>query len=353
MKILSGRQRVVVVGGGYGGVAAAAAMERHYPSVEVILVDARPQFFHQVAALRAIVRPDWIERVWIPRDRLLHRGRTVHGTVASVSDQGVVLTDGSVFEADAVVVATGRRAAHVARPVDDDPNTTAQVFKRRAAEIAAAHSVVILGAGPVGLELAGEIRAAHREVTVSVIDRRPIVLPGPLSDRLRRKVHAELELLGIRVLLDSMPTEADVVLHAFGSEAAPAVVDDHAIDDQRRIRVEPTLRVEGYARVFAMGDVTNVPEQKLVVTAQRHAGLVAHNVARVLADQEPGQVWTPMRRPMLVLPLGDRRGASQLPLPGSPIVGAWATRAIKGRTLFVDRYQKTLGLNAKERTNSS
>ncbi|MGL5862156.1 MAG: NAD(P)-binding protein, partial [Phycicoccus sp.] len=33
------------MGGGYGGIAAAAAIERHHPGVEVVLVDARPQFF--------------------------------------------------------------------------------------------------------------------------------------------------------------------------------------------------------------------------------------------------------------------------------------------------------------------
>jgi hypothetical protein len=48
---------------------------------------------------------------------------------------------------------------------------------------------------------------------------------------------------------------------------------------------------------------------------------------------------------LLVLPLGDRAGAAQLPLPGSPVLGARAARAIKGRTLFVDRYEKALGVD--------
>ncbi|MGL4743700.1 MAG: FAD-dependent oxidoreductase [Dermatophilaceae bacterium] len=342
-----GQERVVVVGGGYGGIAAAAAIERRHPGVEVVLVDARPRFFHQVAALRASARPEWAERLWIPRDRLLRRGRTVHGTVALVTDQGAVLADGSTLEADAAVVATGLRAAHVARPVDDDPRTTTQVLAQRAADIAAARSVVILGAGPVGLELAGEIRAAHPGVPVTVTDPGPTILPGPLGERLRRRVHAELERLNIQVLLGSGPVEADVVLHAFGAEAPKAVVGHHAVDERGCIRVEPTLRVHGYTRVFAVGDATDLAEQKLVVTAQRHAGVVAHNVGRVLAGRVPDRVWAPMRRPMLVLPLGERGGAGQLPLPGGPVVGARATRAIKGRTLFVDRYRKALGVDGR------
>ncbi|MGL5819009.1 MAG: FAD-dependent oxidoreductase [Phycicoccus sp.] len=344
----SGRGRVVVVGGGYAGVAAAAAMERRHPGVEVILVDARPQFFHQIAALRASARPEWAGRLWIPRGRLLCRGRTLHGAVVSVTDQGAVLADGSVLEADAVVVATGLRAAHVARPADDDPHTTTRVLAERAAAIAAARSVVVLGAGPVGLELAGEIRTARPGVSVTVTDPGSTILPGPLGTRLRRQVHAELERLGIRVLLGSGPVDADVVLHAFGAEAPPAVVGDHAVDERGHIRVDPTLRVDGHTRVFAVGDATDLPEQKLVVTAQRHAAVVAHNVGRVLAGRAPDRVWTPMRRPLLVLPLGERGGAAQLPLPGGPVLGAWAARTIKGRTLFVDRYRKALGLTGDE-----
>ncbi|MGL5910724.1 MAG: hypothetical protein ACRCZP_12025, partial [Phycicoccus sp.] len=117
---------------------------------------------------------------------------------------------------------------------------------------------------------------------------------------------------------------------------------------RRRIRVEPTLLVHGYARVFAVGDATDLAEQKLVVTAERHAGLVAHNLGRVLAGRAPDRVWTPMRRPVLVLPLGERGGAAQLPLPGRPVAGRRAAHAIKGRTLLVGRYRRALGLTGGE-----
>jgi NADH dehydrogenase FAD-containing subunit len=43
---------VAVVGGGYGGIAAAKALDA---SADVVLVEPRDMFMHNVAALRALL----------------------------------------------------------------------------------------------------------------------------------------------------------------------------------------------------------------------------------------------------------------------------------------------------------
>jgi hypothetical protein len=50
---------------------------------DVTLVDPRDAFVHNIATLRALVAPDWIEQIFFPYDRLLQRGlfvrdRAVH-----------------------------------------------------------------------------------------------------------------------------------------------------------------------------------------------------------------------------------------------------------------------------------
>ena len=54
---------VVVVGGGYGGVNVARALD---DDAQVTLVETKDAFVHNVAALRALVDPDWLPRIFLP-----------------------------------------------------------------------------------------------------------------------------------------------------------------------------------------------------------------------------------------------------------------------------------------------
>jgi NADH dehydrogenase FAD-containing subunit len=67
-------KRVVIIGGGYAGTKLARALDE---AAEVILVEPREAFVHNVAAIRAIVEPELLDRLIIPYDRLLVRGKIV------------------------------------------------------------------------------------------------------------------------------------------------------------------------------------------------------------------------------------------------------------------------------------
>ena len=47
-------KRVVIVGGGYAGTSLARSLDA---AVEVVLVEPRDRFVHNVAAIRALVEP--------------------------------------------------------------------------------------------------------------------------------------------------------------------------------------------------------------------------------------------------------------------------------------------------------
>ena len=68
------RATVAVIGGGYGGTVAAKAIDEF---ADVTLVEPRDAFVHNVAALRALVEPEWLPRIFFPYDRLLANGRVV------------------------------------------------------------------------------------------------------------------------------------------------------------------------------------------------------------------------------------------------------------------------------------
>src|SRR5262245_55370905 len=98
------RPTVVVVGGGYGGVNVAKALDDH---ANVVLVEPKDAFGHNVAALRALVAPDWLTKIFLPYDRLLAHGTVRRDRVVKADAGLVTLASGDTLNADHLVLATG------------------------------------------------------------------------------------------------------------------------------------------------------------------------------------------------------------------------------------------------------
>ena len=96
--------RVTIVGGGYGGIVLAKALD---DVAEVVLVEQKDTFVNHAAALRATVDREWAERLFLPYDALLKRGRVVHGTALGVGGTTVSVTGHGDIGADHLVLATG------------------------------------------------------------------------------------------------------------------------------------------------------------------------------------------------------------------------------------------------------
>src|SRR6202789_1919563 len=84
----SPKPTVVVVGGGYGGTAVAKALDE---TTNVVLVEPKDAFMHNVAALRALVDPSWLPRIFFPYEGLLAHGRVVRDRATRV-EPGLVGT---------------------------------------------------------------------------------------------------------------------------------------------------------------------------------------------------------------------------------------------------------------------
>lgn len=361
-----GRERatVAVLGGGYGGIAVAKALD---DVVDVLLVEPKDMFVHNVAALRGLVRENWAEQLFLPYDNLLRHGRVYRDRAVSVDGTTVSLGGGERIDADYVVLATG---SHYPFPAKLDFDTAAESRRRLAgarAVLESAREVLLLGAGPVGLELAGEIRDVWPRMGITIVDPAANVVPGGLPDSFRAELRRQLRELDVELLLgttlaadppsppgesgafevstsDGRVVRADVWFRCYGG----APNSDYLAGDLRRARrpdgrVEVTaeLRVPAAPRVFAIGDITAIPEAKMAKAAELHAEVVAGAIrAETTGHGEP-----PTYRPAgpgMSLPLGSRGGASYNEQVG--VLGAAPTAQLKGSHLRIDRYRTILGL---------
>jgi NADH dehydrogenase FAD-containing subunit len=352
------RPSVVIIGGGYAGINVAGALDE---DADVTLVERRDAFVHNVAALRALVQPTWAPKIFLSYDHLLNRGTVIQDAAIRVDAGSVVLESGQRLTPDFLVLATGSTYPFPAK--SDQPKTGDAIDRyHRAHEVLGrAQRVMLLGAGAVGLELAGEIAAAWPDKRVVLVDVAEDILPGPYDQRLRDELSRQLDDLGVERILGSalagLPETAPGELGAFTvtTEAGTRIdadlwfrshgiapVTDYLADDLAAaltadgyLEVNPQLQVRGFDRVYALGDVSAIDANKAAV-AGRQAEVVAANIKAQIAGSDELAAYTPGPT-AIVLPLGPERGASQLPGHDAIDTGE-LTAQIKGRDMLIDRY---------------
>jgi NADH dehydrogenase FAD-containing subunit len=360
---------VAVIGGGYGGAAVAKALDSE---ADVILVEPRDAFVNSAGSLRALAKPDWAHNMFFPFDTMLAKGKAIRDRAASVDAGGVTLASGERVEADYVVLATGSSYTYPAKPREDSISEAMADLRRTHEEVASADHVLILGAGPVGLELGGEIKVAWPGKKVTVIDPAEELVPGFLPE-MRENLTSQLAELGIEVRLGTSLSElpateagqtkeftvtttggeeitADIWFRAFGVKTNSDYLADGKLTTRNELGQVPVtehLRVKGHDNVYALGDITDIAETKMAGFAMQHADVVAKNIISQIKGEAPEATYAPLPFPMIILPLGPDGGVGQLPSEDGPnAIPAELASQIKGQDLFTGRFLEQFGPTA-------
>jgi NADH dehydrogenase FAD-containing subunit len=351
------RPSVVVVGGGYGGINAAKALD---DVADVTLVDPTEAFVHNVAAWRALVDPAWLERIFFPYEHLLAHGRFLRDRVVAVDGRRVTLESGDVLEPDYLVLATGSAYPFPAKT--EEPDIASARARHRAAHEAllAAGRVLIVGAGPSGLELAGEIKAFFPDKHVTIADISDDILVGPYDQALRDELRRQLDDLGVELRLGTALSElpsappatlapiaiattnggelvADIWFRAFGVRAHSEYLHGGTLADRRDergyVRVDKHLRVVGETQTFVLGDLADADRDAAGI-ANAQATIVAANIrALITATGELTSYET--FPPIIAIPLGPEGGAGLL---GDGVADAATIADLKGRHMGTDHF---------------
>ncbi|MEM6914601.1 MAG: FAD-dependent oxidoreductase, partial [Pseudomonadota bacterium] len=358
----AGVKRVAIVGGGNLGIDLAKALD---DSLDVTLIERADAFTLAPAMIRGLVDPSVLDQAIIPYDKLLSKGRVVKGEATEVSSDGVTLADGTKVAADYIVMATG--SGNLA-PFKSSTGDIASLRASNAAwnaALKAAQTVVIVGAGAVGTELAGEIAAAMPTKKVTLISSDDKLFPT-FAPKLGSTLLKKLNGMGVDVLLGErvaelpvgdVPTgglvtlssgktlDADLIVPAVGVRLQPGLIDtlpDVTRGPDRRVKVDAWMRPSSLPNVFAAGDVADNGDLMTIVASSRQAPWLAKLLKAVAGGQsvESQKAYKPWGKAPILIPLGPERGSSFLMIG---TFGDWVTRQIKGKNLFLNQYQKTFG----------
>ncbi|MED6282009.1 Apoptosis-inducing factor 2 [Characodon lateralis] len=172
---------VVVVGGGFGGIAAAQQLKS--AGISFTLVDLRDAFHHNVAALRASVQPGFAQRTFIPYTETFGTS-FVQGRVERVDPerQMVVLQGGREIQYSHLILCTGTDGPFPGKlNTEVSLQTAIQTYEDFIQQIQVADSVLVVGGGATGVEMAAEIKTEYPDKKV-ITD--PVQLdPAELTSR--------------------------------------------------------------------------------------------------------------------------------------------------------------------------
>jgi len=363
---------VIIVGGGAGGVSVARDIAKlGGASVAITVIDRQNYMDWALASPRMLAQPDDIEKhgYCMPLDKVCQHVAGKHGNirfrqgaVSKISPKSVTLSDGTLIEADAIVVAIGGQYASGApwKPLEDQTTKETRIagFRRLHKQLAAAQSILVAGAGPTGVEVAGELKAAFPDCRIVMVGS---LLPNsPTSIRIRMK--AALEGMGVVVQegrVDATAPDSDgnvttreggvienitVVLNAAGFIFKGKELADDAllvdVNERGQFSCRPTLQLKSVDTVFCCGDALEVPQGfyadvKGLVHADETGKAVAKNVVQLLKEKPLVDFkWSskPIQKPMMTA-LGPKIGVGFIGLPN--FVENFMCRTVKCKDYYM------------------
>ncbi|HTQ15755.1 NAD(P)/FAD-dependent oxidoreductase [Mycobacterium sp.] len=315
------RHHVVIIGSGFGGLTAAKALKR--ADVDVTLISRTTSHLFQ-PLLYQVATCILSEGEIAPTTRLILRkqknAQVLLGEVESIDLQSNTVTSKlmemrTVTPFDSLIVAAGAQQSYFGndqfatyapgmKTIDDALELRGRILGAfEAAEVTTDHAererrltFVVVGAGPTGVELAGQIAeladrtlaGAFRTIKpndcrVILLDAAPAVLP-PMGQKLGLKARHRLEKMGVEIQLNAMVTNVDYMgitikekdgterriqcackVWSAGVQASPLgkliaeQSDGTETDRAGRVIVEPDLTIKGHPYVFVVGDLMSVP----------------------------------------------------------------------------------------------
>ncbi|MGQ4616180.1 FAD-dependent oxidoreductase [Nocardia sp. R7R-8] len=317
----NGRHRVVVIGSGFGGLFGTKHLERADVDITLISKTSTHLFqplLYQVAtgilsvgeiapATRLVLRKQKNAQV------LLGEVTDIDLTAKTVTSR--LLDQDTITPFDSLIVATGAQQSYFGndrfatyapgmKTIDDALELRGRILGAfEQAELATTQeqrdrllTFVIVGAGPTGVELAGQIAELSdrtlegtfrnidpRDARVVLIEGAGAVL-GPMGPKLGGKAERRLAKMGVEIQLNAMVIDVDAFgvtvkdsdgttrriessckVWSAGVQASPLgkLIADQSdgteVDRAGRVVVEPDLTVKGHPNVFVVGDLMSVP----------------------------------------------------------------------------------------------
>ncbi len=320
--------KIIILGGGFGGIQTALALSRKkIPNAKIVLISDKHHFEYTPALYRIVTGKSPLE-VCIPLSEIFpereNKVQIVLDTISKINPVQKILegAEGSQYRYDYLVLALGAEPAFFGIPGLPEFaygfKTIGQAIKLKNH----LHSILgdhkhensgeihfdVVGAGPAGVELAGELHqytnvlAKHhgipeKEIHIDIIESASRLLPM-MPEKASVLAALRLKQYGTNIMTDTkvMSDDGKSITLSTGKMLSKTLIWTAGVKPNHiyketlglplakngRITVDESLRVVGIPSIFVLGDSADTPHSGTAQTAICDGEFIAWTLARML-----------------------------------------------------------------------
>lgn len=302
------QKKVVVIGGGFAGSLIAKKIQENF---ETTLIDTKDYFEFTPSILRSIVDPHHLQTIQIDHKKAHTKTSFIKGKVTSFDTKHVYLGKKKI-PFDYLVIASGTYYSPPIKSSKVIMTSNAQALQNNYKTLCKAKKVAIVGGGLVGIELAAEIAKTYKKQIkdgkkeVTIYQSNCTLIPR-LPKKAQDYATNFLMKYGVKIICNTRMSEKelkakngpDIVFMCVGITPNATFIPKKYLSDKKFVNVNEYLQVQGTKNIFAGGDIINIQEEKLAQNAEKHAGIIAHNIQN-LENKEPLQRYLPKERTIVI-----------------------------------------------------
>lgn len=330
-------KKILIVGGGFGGISAAMALEKeNISNAKIMLISDKSHFEYKPALYRVVTGRSPLE-VCIPISEIFEK-KNIEFIVDAIKSVDLLKkiangASGADYQFDYLILALGSEVAHFDIPglekfsfgfksISEAMRLKMHIHnlfleckdaKDNLDKKICLLQVVVVGAGPSGVELAGEVaifmKGLAQEhgidqslISVDLIEAAPRILPA-ISEYVAEKVARRLRDIGVNIFTNRAMTKEEMEQISFRGMTmktetviwTAGVKPNHLyksissllFDEKGRVIVDQFLRAKGFESIFIVGDGASTANSGMAQTAIYDGRAAAENISRLIMDKPP------------------------------------------------------------------
>ncbi|CAD8053276.1 unnamed protein product [Paramecium sonneborni] len=274
------KKTLLIIGGGFAGMTI---ITQTYKQFNIILLDQKSYFEFIPSIFNCFIHPESIFDLTLQFKNSKFGILFIQGKLTHI-ENNIAFYEGGKIEFDYCAITIGSNYTH---PIKSNIPKLSDRFielKKTQQKIIESSTILIIGGGTVGVELACEIKSSYKSKTVALITKSKILstMPKSASDYAKKRMND----LGIEIQENykghSLNSNFDLVFNCKGNSYESVRLDDNfeMFDPQKQFLVDEYLKIRTNPKVYCAGDIclSSQNETKTAFSAEMQGEIVAYNL---------------------------------------------------------------------------